>query len=234
MTNKEQLKEDAVKKQHYGTAFYPEEASFKRGFDAGWDAAMSQHDMIIHCPKCGAQHIDAPEPDICQDCGHPDRDHFNAGERNVCGGCVGINVVCHCSNFEAWLNPPHTSHQCHFCTTDGKPTVFRIADFPTNGVSEIKTRGSNDNYPEAAAKKEGESSMKAKRGERMTDKLWERVALAEELYACAEAEKKHYKDLFEKAQDVIKAYQIKLAEWEEEKMIAEAEQYFEEMEEAGL
>lgn len=43
-------------------------------------------DMVLHCPACGLQHIDAPDP---------------MGETE---GFIG-----------AWTNPPHLSHLCHGC-----------------------------------------------------------------------------------------------------------------------
>ena len=62
--------------------------------------------MILFCPSCGLQHVDAPEP--------------------------GTD----------WDNPPHKSHLCHGCAH-----VWRPADVPTNGVAEIKSRGSRDSAP---------------------------------------------------------------------------------------
>jgi len=38
-----------------------------------------------------------------------------------------------------WENPPHRSHECQTCGL-----VWRPADFPTNGVKAIKTRGKRD------------------------------------------------------------------------------------------
>lgn len=58
-------------------------------------AALSQPvpsapiDMVLHCPKCGKQHIDWAEPAV-------EHDH----------GAV---------EFVAWDNPPHRSHLCHNC-----------------------------------------------------------------------------------------------------------------------
>ena len=79
-------------------------------------------DMILHCPKCGTQHIDAADdscgPIKCQNkpqCAEP------------CGEWCG------------WTNPPHRSHLCHGCGH-----IWRPADVPTNGVAEIKTKGKND------------------------------------------------------------------------------------------
>ena len=62
--------------------------------------------MIIVCPKCGMQHIDAPEPD------------------------------------KGWTNPPHKSHQCHYCNI-----IWRVCELPTNGVPSVKTRGEADTWP---------------------------------------------------------------------------------------
>ena len=45
-------------------------------------------DMVLHCPKCGLQHIDAPE---------------KASE---------AQPVLYA---DAWTNPPHRSHKCHGC-----------------------------------------------------------------------------------------------------------------------
>jgi hypothetical protein len=38
-----------------------------------------------------------------------------------------------------WDNPPHRSHLCHHCGL-----IWRPADVPTNGVANIKTKGSKD------------------------------------------------------------------------------------------
>lgn len=43
-------------------------------------------DMVLHCPACGLQHIDAP-----------DNRHYLPGTA------------------EEWTNPPHRSHLCHGC-----------------------------------------------------------------------------------------------------------------------
>lgn len=74
------------------------------------DGQLITVNMLIFCPKCGGQHIDAPEPET------------------------------------GWGNPPHKSHTCHHCDTDGKPTIFRVADFATNGVAKIATSGANDSW----------------------------------------------------------------------------------------
>lgn len=43
-------------------------------------------DMILHCPRCHAQHVDYSDEDA------------HADERESC-----------------WTNPPHRSHLCHHC-----------------------------------------------------------------------------------------------------------------------
>ena len=74
-------------------------------------------DMVLYCPKCHEQHIDAPEPSI------------TAGDAAMFGGDWP----------DRWTNPPHRSHLCHGCGH-----VWRPADVPTNGVAAIKTKGKND------------------------------------------------------------------------------------------
>ena len=86
-------------------------------------------DMILHCPSCGMQHVDAPDtsPDhaVCD---------------RMCDCAAG-----HCdASPVAWTNPPHRSHLCHGCGH-----IWRPADVPTNGVAAITTQGKND-YPSTA------------------------------------------------------------------------------------
>ena len=76
-------------------------------------------DMILHCPSCHAQHIDAPE------CGFEHDEH---------GDPVGELLV-------GWANPPHRSHLCHQCGT-----IWRPANVCTNGVASIATRGKSDTW----------------------------------------------------------------------------------------
>ena len=77
-------------------------------------------DMILFCPACGMQHIDAPG-DLEQP-PHPDGPHES---------CVGT-----------WTNPPHRSHLCHGCGH-----IWRPSDTHTNGVAEIRSKGVNDSTP---------------------------------------------------------------------------------------
>lgn len=92
-------------------------------------------DMIIHCPKCGTQHVDAPEPDICE-CGCDVESHNADGECNGKGTTIKPEprtVHCPCTGFKiAWNNPPHTSHLCHGCGH-----VWKVANIPTNGVEKL-------------------------------------------------------------------------------------------------
>lgn len=76
--------------------------------------------MVLHCPKCGEQHIDKAQPDVCEICGR-DREAHSIDEADSL-----------CSGFKAWLNPAHKTHRCHFCNFVWKPF-----DYPTNGVETL-------------------------------------------------------------------------------------------------
>lgn len=78
--------------------------------------------MILHCPACGLQHVDAPEAQSM-----PDFD-----PRYV----VPVGP--------AWTNPPHKSHLCAGCGH-----VWRPCDVPTTGVQAISTKGKDDSPPVA-------------------------------------------------------------------------------------
>ena len=88
--------------------------------DAGAGAPI---DMVLYCPKCGKQHIDAPEPG-----------------RAIWGSAMHSPVV----EVGGWTNPPHRSHLCHGCGH-----VWRPADVPTNGVQAVKTKGRADSLDAA-------------------------------------------------------------------------------------
>lgn len=75
--------------------------------------------MLLFCPKCGEQHIDAPEP--------------ADADIDVDGTVITAT--------SEWTNPPHRSHLCHACGT-----IWRPADVPTNGVATIQTRGKADTW----------------------------------------------------------------------------------------
>lgn len=84
-------------------------------------AAAAPIDMVLHCPACGTQHIDAPE------------------EREYDDARGHLRMDCN------WTNPPHRSHLCSACEH-----IWRPADVPTNGVAAIKTKGGADS-PAAAS-----------------------------------------------------------------------------------
>lgn len=109
-----------------------EERAFNAGFTAAKKAARNLAiadaeagapkageaapvDMVLYCPKCGMQHVDAPE----------------IGYSGIVPGPYQAHTD--------WSNPPHRSHLCHACGH-----IWRPADVPTNGVAAIKTKGAND------------------------------------------------------------------------------------------
>ena len=75
-------------------------------------------DMLLFCPMCHTQHIDAPEQG-----------------QLISGGPNAGRVR------PGWTNPPHRSHLCHSCGC-----IWRPADVPTNGVGKITTKGVADNW----------------------------------------------------------------------------------------
>jgi hypothetical protein len=83
-------------------------------------------DMVLHCPACGMQHVDAREP-----CPEP-------GGLCTFGDLPGQPCQCVYGG-KVWMNRPHRSHLCHGCGH-----VWRPADVPTNGVAAVKTKGKND------------------------------------------------------------------------------------------
>lgn len=102
-----------------------------------WIAAheVAPINMLLFCPRCGEQHIDAPEtftPVGRCECAGPDE----------CEACASNRAAFE----ESWQNPPHRSHLCHTCGT-----IWRPADVPTNGVASIETRGKADTWTSADA-----------------------------------------------------------------------------------
>jgi hypothetical protein len=83
-------------------------------------------DMVLHCPSCHVQHIDAPE--------------FEPSDHEMLVKWP-----------PTWTNPPHRSHLCGAC---GR--VWRPADVPTNGVAAVKTKGKSDKIAEQALAQRGE------------------------------------------------------------------------------
>lgn len=88
---------------------------------------MTPIDMILHCPTCGHQHVDAPETSW--------KEALEATGRPVPPEAEAAHAA-------RWTNPPHRSHLCAACGC-----IWRPADVPTNGVQAITTRGTADNWP---------------------------------------------------------------------------------------
>jgi len=90
--------------------------------------------MILHCPCCGMQHVDAedrtPWPPV------PPNVQIESFSGEAAGGALWTDGV---TRYPKWTNPPHRSHLCHYCGT-----VWRPADVPTTGVAAIATRGRDD------------------------------------------------------------------------------------------
>ena len=77
-------------------------------------------DMVLYCPKCGTQHIDAPEPSMLTE------------DAAMYGGDWPSR----------WKNPPHKSHLCHVCAH-----IWRPSDTPTNGVARTASGKDADTTP---------------------------------------------------------------------------------------
>lgn len=92
--------------------------------------------MILHCPACGLQHVDAPDT------------HDEAADKMLSSPRV-----------EPWNNPPHRSHLCR-PEHGGCGHIWRPADVPTEGVAAITTRGKND-CPPATRKGEENAGLVA-------------------------------------------------------------------------
>lgn len=93
---------------------------------------MAPIDMVLHCPACGLQHIDA------RDCVF---DHFDppGSETPPDEYAERIREMQEWERTHTWNNPPHRSHLCRGCGH-----VWRPADVPTNGVAAVQTRGNAD------------------------------------------------------------------------------------------
>ncbi|NIF72774.1 hypothetical protein F3J16_21685 [Burkholderia sp. Ap-962] len=84
--------------------------------DRAPDAEAEPIPMLLFCPRCGTQHIDAEE-------WADDPHDIEQGRMRV------------------WSNPPHRSHLCHACGI-----VWRPADVATVGVASIETSGKADTW----------------------------------------------------------------------------------------
>lgn len=111
-------------------------AASKRGEQFEFDATPI--DMVLHCPSCGLQHVDAPALSPPAD----------LPALSASGTPSAV-----------WDNPPHRSHLCHGCGH-----VWRPADVPTNGVALVKTKGKADSpiaAPQLPAQPAGEGQAPA-------------------------------------------------------------------------
>src|ERR1041384_4468129 len=84
--------------------------------------------IILHCPVCGTQHIDAEEP-------------LEEYQRRVAAQKADPTPEGYLATFARWTNPPHKSHLCHTCGA-----IWRPADIATTGVEKIQTRGDADTW----------------------------------------------------------------------------------------
>lgn len=123
---------DALLRHHIGPTFTPEELAEPRADDGVTvDSPAQPLDMVLHCPKCGKQHIDQPETDA----------QYTARLHESSWWELGGDKP------ERWTNPPHKSHLCRR-EDGGCGAVWRPADVPTNGVQAV-SRGKADTWPVA-------------------------------------------------------------------------------------
>ena len=121
------------------------------------EALTASIDMVLHCPECGAQHIDKDDG----------------------AGMLAMDVA---QYGEPWRNPPHRTHLCHSCGHKWRP-----ADVATNGVAAVKTRGKDDSpivTPRARPRVPDLEAVKDKRMSELTpaqrddaQELWVRADL---------------------------------------------------------
>lgn len=98
------------------------------------EQAAQPIDMVLHCPACGMQHVDAPDEVPGQPIlkSAPTTEHPHKM----------VQVGTYTAQGE-WTNPPHKSHLCR-PEDGGCGHIWRPADVPTNGVAAIKTKGKAD------------------------------------------------------------------------------------------
>lgn len=93
------------------------------------EPAQMPIDMVMHCPKCGLQHIDRPDA--------PPR-LANGDVAHGCEICDGEDE-CTCPGWKAswWTNPPHKSHLCRK-DDGGCGNIWRpCSSHATNGVGSV-------------------------------------------------------------------------------------------------
>lgn len=94
------------------------------------DIGRKSIDMVLHCPKCGLQHIDKDNSEDLR---------IEAAELGV--DREGERRLERWIEEREWPNPPHRSH---LCQNRKCGHIWRPADVPTNGVAAIKTAGTKD------------------------------------------------------------------------------------------
>ena len=99
------------------------------------DIGRKSIDMVLHCPKCGLQHIDKDNYEELR---------IEAAELGV--DREGDRELERWIEEREWTNPPHRSHLCASCKH-----IWRPADVCTNGVLAVKTKGQEDDPIEEVA-----------------------------------------------------------------------------------
>ena len=99
------------------------------------DIGRKSIDMVLHCPKCGLQHIDKDNYEELR---------IEAAELGV--DREGDRELERWIEEREWPNPPHRSHLCASCKH-----IWRPADACTNGVLAVKTKGQEDSPIEDVA-----------------------------------------------------------------------------------
>ena len=100
-----------------------------QAFDDLKQSVVQPIPMILYCPNCGKQHIDASNEDEIR---------IRASELGITHGSREWDVFI---EKHEWTNPPHRSHLCADCGT-----IWRPADVPTTGVAAITTKGTADDW----------------------------------------------------------------------------------------
>lgn len=89
-----------------------------RALMARLEALEKPIDMVLHCPNCGAQHIDGPERSLGP------------------GNTESVD----------WTNPPHRTHLCHSCGHKWRPadvSTNGVAAVKTRGKDDSPITGAS-------------------------------------------------------------------------------------------
>lgn len=110
-------------------------------FKQALEAPDSPIDMVLFCPACGTQHIDAPDMQPCVAGCMMAKDYgLAAMEGHHCSeGCMYMR-----EGSPRWTNPPHKTHECQNprCGHKWRPCATHF----TNGVEDVEL-GSSDSRP---------------------------------------------------------------------------------------